>query len=413
MDGPLFLGANEATDHSPQEPSNIADSTTSLTLPCVHCRRRKVRCSRTYPCVRCKQRNEQCWFDIPANEASQSHEGSSSDNQALERVAKRARTFYQNWFSDNSAISSSPSSCRCVFSDAENEASVMLASTGASPLLDARHSRSGKLVHERHQSRYLVPGFWPTMYFESFRAYTSSRLPQIGNLSFLLDHDQVGKYGAGTQPSFNSESEYLYRSINMANHPSPSAVDYLINTYIQFVDPFIRILHVPQMLRELNLFRRGVLVRAPQFECLVFIVYSLATLSITDEECRIHLGEAKHALQTRFKTCATQGLEGLRLHTTHEESALQTYLMYITLLFWSGEMLEASSMLATAARMAQRIGVHRDGELFGLSPWKIESRRRMWYHILLLDTWVSDNCGLDSLVSPWRVDDIPPPPQLQ
>ncbi|KAJ5804889.1 hypothetical protein N7474_010776 [Penicillium riverlandense] len=391
MDGPLFLGANETTDHSEQELPKVAASTNSLALPCAHCRRRKVRCSRTYPCVRCKQRNEQCWFDIPANEASQTHEGSSSEIQPNERAPKRARTF------STTIISSSSSSHRYVFSDTEKEASAMLASTGTSPLLDTRHSHFGKLVHERNQSRYLVPGFWPTMYFE------------IGNLSFLLDHDQIRKHSAGTEPTLNSESEYLYRSINMANHPSPSAVDYLINTYIQFVDPFLRILHVPQMLRELNLFRRGVLVGAPQFECRVFVVYSLATLSLTDEECRIHLGEAKNALQTRFKTCATQGLEGLSLHTTHEESALQTYLMYITLLFWSGEMLEAGSMLAIAARMAQRIGVHRDGELFGLSPWKVESRRRLWYHILLLDTWVTDNCGLDSLVSPWRVDDIPPP----
>jgi hypothetical protein len=80
-----------------------------------------------------------------------------------------------------------------------------------------------------------------------------------------------------------------------------------------------------------------------------------------------------------------------------------------TLLFWSGQMLEASSLLGQALRIAQRLGIHRDGSIFNLPPWQVELRRRLWYHILLLDLWCSENCGVESMISLGYQDDVPPP----
>ncbi|KAF2787266.1 hypothetical protein K505DRAFT_223062, partial [Melanomma pulvis-pyrius CBS 109.77] len=41
--------------------------------------------------------------------------------------------------------------------------------------------------------------------------------------------------------------------------------------------------------------------------------------------------------------------------------------------------------LGVAIRMAQGLGVHRDGSNFGLRPIEIEVRRRIWAQICVLD----------------------------
>ena len=55
-------------------------------------------------------------------------------------------------------------------------------------------------------------------------------------------------------------------------------------------------------------------------------------------------------------------------------------------------------MLGLAVRTAQRLGVHWDGTHFALSPWRIELRRRLWHHIVLIDTWCMENHGLESAI---------------
>lgn len=60
-------------------------------------------------------------------------------------------------------------------------------------------------------------------------------------------------------------------------------------------------------------------------------------------------------------------------------------------------MLHASMLLGLAFRIAQQLGVHRDGTNFNLTPWQIESRRRLWHHMVLLDTWALENHGLDTI----------------
>jgi Fungal specific transcription factor domain len=67
-------------------------------------------------------------------------------------------------------------------------------------------------------------------------------------------------------------------------------------------------------------------------------------------------------------------------------------------------MAQASGLLGLAIRFAQRLGVHRDGHLHKLSPWRVEMRRRMWHHILLMDTWCVENEGAESMLFPTSYD---------
>lgn len=50
-------------------------------------------------------------------------------------------------------------------------------------------------------------------------------------------------------------------------------------------------------------------------------------------------------------------------------------------------------MTGLAIRIAQGMAIDRDGELFGLKPFDIQYRRRVWWQLLLLDVRASEARG--------------------
>lgn len=52
--------------------------------------------------------------------------------------------------------------------------------------------------------------------------------------------------------------------------------------------------------------------------------------------------------------------------------------------------------MGSAIRMAQSQGLHRDGTQFGLSPFEIEMRRRLWWYIVTLDARLTEIIGGES-----------------
>lgn len=56
------------------------------------------------------------------------------------------------------------------------------------------------------------------------------------------------------------------------------------------------------------------------------------------------------------------------------------------------------SLTALVFHIAQAMGLHRDGTVFGLKPLEIELRRRLWWHICLLDNRSSEYHGCEPIV---------------
>jgi hypothetical protein len=52
-----------------------------------------------------------------------------------------------------------------------------------------------------------------------------------------------------------------------------------------------------------------------------------------------------------------------------------------------------TSCIGIAARIGQRIGLHRDPENLGLSPFECEMRRRLWYQIMMQDGFAEKLAG--------------------
>lgn len=75
-----------------------------------------------------------------------------------------------------------------------------------------------------------------------------------------------------------------------------------------------------------------------------------------------------------------------------------------TLLFERNKHIEASTLLGTAFRIAQRIGLQRDGAHFALSPWRVEMRRRIWLYLCVLDVRAMETLGAEPLMGELESD---------
>ena len=69
-------------------------------------------------------------------------------------------------------------------------------------------------------------------------------------------------------------------------------------------------------------------------------------------------------------------------------------------------------MNGLAIRIAQSLGLHRDGERLGLSPFQSEIRRRLWWHLLSRDGRAGEDYGLQNINSLLLVSDVSLPTNL-
>lgn len=56
-------------------------------------------------------------------------------------------------------------------------------------------------------------------------------------------------------------------------------------------------------------------------------------------------------------------------------------------------------LVAAVVRVAQSLGLHRDGSLLGISAFETEMRRRIWYEICLLDLKTAQDHGCDPSIT--------------
>ena len=78
--------------------------------------------------------------------------------------------------------------------------------------------------------------------------------------------------------------------------------------------------------------------------------------------------------------------------------SLMAFLISENLKIREEEPLSSCSYISTAIRIAQIMGLHRDGTHFQLDPIEVETRRRVWWHILHTDVMLATIAALPPLI---------------
>ncbi|XEV07606.1 hypothetical protein FSHL1_012893 [Fusarium sambucinum] len=403
----------------PDDPATVESSSqqssTAVSLglrSCVACRRRKVRCDKTFPCKNCVRHGVTCVFPPPG------------------RARPKPRTRVAQHILNRDSGSKFVSDLTTAF--------ILNERLDNYQADDQSRLDESILGREQWIERwwYLGGGFSKCLYRDGAKPVTralhfeedaiceyTSRLSELSHMIKLHNVDQNYSDDHSEESptpldasTFNSvtrvpleqpvslESHGFVLGCNPTNsnlssrHPSPSQIPFFWQTFVENVDPLIKIFHSPTTGKVVRGIQGRMGALTPAEEALVFSIYFAAVISMTPDEVRKFLGEDKTTIATQFRHSTEQALAQAQFMTSMDLMTLQAFVLFVSCLSQNEEPRLAWNLTALAVRIAQSIGVQQPDPQ--LPPYEIEVRRRLWLCLWLLDLKTSI-----SLEADWLIDD--------
>jgi Fungal specific transcription factor domain len=222
-------------------------------------------------------------------------------------------------------------------------------------------------------------------------------------------YDGIDEYGSDLV--FPSPASEDLRDL----HPSTVHIFRLWQKFLDSVNPLIKIFHAPTVQQQV-LDATADLDNVPkEMEALMFGIYSMAIASFAEYECLPIFGEPKATLLKRYQSGARLACQRAGLLRSSDLTTLQGYVLYLVRTYNIASMFSSLHsqmsclnftmdprslfcLTGISVRIAQRMGLTFDGTAYGLSPFQVEMRRRLWWQILLLDTRVAELSGAGSTI---------------
>lgn len=259
--------------------------------------------------------------------------------------------------------------------------------------LEPETVRLGKLVldDEGKSQQYVDSNFWRNIGDEDISILDDEDQTDIGGLSIL----SLDPLTAALMGSTLDLVEY---------HPSYQEAQILWKTHVENVEPICKILHVPStsdMVRRVSAQPQSA---TKAEECLLFAIYHFAIFSMADDDCVQLLQEPRDALLQRYQFAAKQALVNANFLKSTEIAVLQAYTLYLMPCRFTYDTNVLWILTGVAVRLAQRIGLHRDGEKLGLPPFEVQMRRRLFFQLVPLDGAASQMSGTGIAMMPHTWD---------
>ncbi|KAI0872634.1 fungal-specific transcription factor domain-containing protein [Hypoxylon argillaceum] len=428
-------------------------ATPSATLnprSCVTCRRRKVRCDKHMPCGNCRKAQIQCVFPAPgrAPRRPRAKDPNAPPKQTSERemeLMKRLRKLegivedlsgqiefetYKHGNSESPEATSDPTQENdrrkmTASPSVENSSSANNippgfcvprrtgtgGSTTSSSLATLRGQSGGdvnkdfgKLVlSEKGKVRYVNNAFWTkiTEEIEALRSETQ-RLTDDSSDSSSDEGSPILVSPQTDQHIDHHGFIFGYSSSNVdlrSLHPLPSQMLFYWQVYMENVDPIVKLLHVPTTTKIIKELRGDISTVSPGVEALLFSIYFAAITSMEAEEVKTNFGAEKSQLIARYRFATEQALAKANCVTTSEYVVLQAFVLFLILVRRYDDTKFSSALTGLVVKIAQSLGLHRDGTHFdNLTPFEIEMRRRLWWAICVLDLRSAEDQGCELTV---------------
>ncbi|KAE8145466.1 fungal-specific transcription factor domain-containing protein [Aspergillus avenaceus] len=395
----LFSGSDALSRTSP--PAISHGSQDNGQRSCITCRRRKVRCNKKCPCINCVKAGIECVFPPPGRAPRKSKR--PHDTELLSRL-KRLEGVIEHLSEKNAALSEpSPPQPRnepapkSSSSECPMGAAAQAIEGEGCPFDPQRKPRSlehefGRLVIDEGRSRYVSNRFWASLGDE------------IEELQDLLDPSSSDEEDHPSPESTSTHSTnhdgFLFGFYSLSHslrnlHPPSSQISLFWEIYLENVAPLIPVVHKPTVKQ---LFRNAAAnpdLLDKNSEALLLSMYYVSVVSLTSEQCLSLLGEDRDTLVSRYRFAVEQALSKANLLNTQSLMLLQAAVIFLIAVRREDDTKFVWSMTSLILRLAQGLGLHRDGTHFGLKPFETEMRRRLWWHIGLLDIRSSEDHGTE------------------
>ncbi|KAH8161916.1 hypothetical protein CIB48_g6324 [Xylaria polymorpha] len=262
----------------------------------------------------------------------------------------------------------------------------------------------GKLVlNEKGRVRYVSNAFWTkiTEEIEALRSETHRLTDESSDSS----GDEASPIVANPQMDQHIDHHgfifgYSSSSVDLRSlHPLPSQMLFYWQVYMENVDPIVKLLHVPAVTKIIKDLRGDMSTITPGVEALMFAIYFAAITSMEDDEVVTNFATDKRQLLARYRFATEQALARANCVTTSEIVVLQAFVLFLILVRRYDDTKFSSALTGLVVKIAQSLGLHRDGTHFdNISPFDIEMRRRLWWAICVLDLRSAEDQGCELTV---------------
>ncbi|KAF3764955.1 hypothetical protein M406DRAFT_340463 [Cryphonectria parasitica EP155] len=376
---------------------------------CLECRRRKLKCNKSNPCTNCSKFARECLYLGPKlDEASQLRlteikEKVGSLERQLERdVAKSgtssSRGFYQQ---------------RILADDVEGEfdeerdleITPMIA-------LDLTYEEDADGTDDVLDLGVQVGKMRLT---EKIGGLNRPRISEESLPDFLRPS---ASYIPPTSGVFFGQIGELPSLLNLL--PYRQAGDRLLKHYFDAVHPIARCVHRPSLELQYEAFWDEVDANyepRASVQAVLFAAWFSAAVAMDEGTVNREFGSTKASLVERMKMSTEVALSKANFLRTTRIETMQAFIMYMIPLCREEVSRAHSVLVGAAVRMAECMGLHRDGyKAYNLNPVETYVRRLIWHQLCFLDirtceaqgpkpairrddydTWLPDNCEEDQL----------------
>ncbi|KAH6892410.1 fungal-specific transcription factor domain-containing protein [Thelonectria olida] len=399
---------------SPEDKQSAVSENGLKIWSCVICRRRKVRCDRRDPCSNCTKAGVECHYPVtgrvPRRRADPAAWRSPAQKQSelLSRLRRLETVVIElagqvedgpnapsshpaTAHSSSVTVTGSTSSPDATQSDARSVVQSITSSGSeafgvkATPAGSEFDEEFGRLVVDKDGSLHVGNRFWSVFCDEVDHIFEA--MHDVADSAGLTDPSASEASSGGP----HGKHSFVFGTANVGSldalNPLPSQMLFIWQTYVDNVDPFLKILHVPSMekvIRELKGTNFSSL--GPNMEPLLFSICLAAIMSMDDESVVLNFSVPKQQLLARYRLSTEQALGRAAFLTTKEIAVVQALVIYLTVLFYLGANELAWPLIGSLLRVAKSLQLHRKDGARHCSPLEAELRRRLWWHICFLDS---------------------------
>lgn len=184
------------------------------------------------------------------------------------------------------------------------------------------------------------------------------------------------------------------KSKSSPQHPPPEAIHQLFDIYIEHIDPLTKVVHIPTLRPAIERAASNVNAIPRTFQPLMFAIYGAAIMSLKDEECKQKFNQPRKALLLRYTSATKAALSRANFMGTTSLVVLQALVLHLIATRDIYQPRTIWSLTGVAVRIAQGMGLERDGATLSLPPFETEMRRRVWWLLKSHDFRTAELCGL-------------------
>ncbi|KAM3070325.1 Gypsy retrotransposon integrase-like protein 1 [Clarireedia jacksonii] len=393
-----------------------------VTRACDECRRKKIKCDGKQPCTHCTVYSYDCTYDQPSNRRrNPAPQYIEALETRLQRAESLLRTFLPNVDLNDPSIDAAALQQQrqaALFKDAP-----ITPSTTTSPMSIAtpqtqpsgQDAQLRSMIESTGQLDLDERGNWDFHGGSSGTVFVQRMREQFGNLlgpgPVLFRSPQPALPGMFDSPRSTADSPFDSGLPNTIDLPQKEVARSLSNDCLQCACCLLRFVHQPTFYRMLDriyeLPPEGFGDEENRFLPLLYMTLALGCLFASDSSNNYTSADPDGK---RYKGHMEQGFkyfkaarQMLDVTDCRDITSLQAVLFMIMFLQASANLSTCYSYIGIALRSALRMGLHRS--LSGtFNPIERETRKRVFWIVRKMDTYVSAMLGFPMMLSPDDID---------